>query len=84
LQEVPIADDLWEGALRGDQMSVFTSQRVGCRLFIDAILRGEQVEPSFRDGWEVQQVMDAALRSHAEGLAAALGDPRGAVGGRAR
>jgi predicted dehydrogenase len=83
-QEVPIADDLWEGALRGDQMSVFTSQRVGCRLFVDAILRGERVEPSFRDGWEVQQVMDAALRSQAEGLTVAPCDPRGAVGGRAR
>ncbi len=47
---------------------MFLTQPVGDRLFIDAILQGRQVSPSFYDGLKAQEVMDAAIRSHAQGV----------------
>jgi predicted dehydrogenase len=52
---------------------IFTTQPVGDRLFVDAILEGRPVAPSFYEGFKAQQVMDAALRSDAEGRAIAVG-----------
>jgi predicted dehydrogenase len=46
---------------------VFYTQSVGDRLFIDAILEGRQVSPSFYDGLKVQEVIDAAIVSDREG-----------------
>ena len=46
---------------------LFTTLPIGDRLFIDAILEGRQAAPSLRDGMQAQLVVDAAIRSHAEG-----------------
>ncbi len=52
----------------GQQMdALFRQQPVGGRLFVDAILAGQTVAPSFYEGWQVQRVLDAALASHARG-----------------
>jgi hypothetical protein len=40
---------------------------VGPRLFVDAILNDYLPTPNFYDGFKVQQVMDAAIKSHATG-----------------
>jgi predicted dehydrogenase len=41
----------------------FTTQAVGDRAFVDAILADRPATPSFYDGWRAQQVLDAALES---------------------
>jgi predicted dehydrogenase len=46
-----------------DYMRWFTSQSVGTRGFIDAVLEGRQHSPSFADGLAVQRIMDAAIES---------------------
>jgi predicted dehydrogenase len=50
----------------GDTVALFREQPIGVRAFVDAIAAGTRPAPSFHDGWRVQQVIDAALRS-AEG-----------------
>ena len=55
-----------------DAMSVFRTQSVGPRLFIDAILEDRTIEPSFYDGHQVQRIVDAALESDATGTAQTL------------
>jgi predicted dehydrogenase len=52
----------------GTQMlSLFTQQPIACRLFIDAILKDQAIEPTFYEGWKVQQVIEAAITSHQSG-----------------
>ena len=52
----------------GPQMKeLFTQQQVGGRLFVDAILAGQTVAPSFHEGWQTQRVIDAAIASHERG-----------------
>ena len=51
----------------GDTVALFREGPIGARRFVDAILAGERPAPSFRDGWRVQEVIDAALRSAASG-----------------
>ena len=46
---------------------MFAQQPIGCRLFVDEILEGRTVAPSFYDGWKAQQIVDAALASHQSG-----------------
>ncbi|MHB8629792.1 MAG: hypothetical protein ACYDEO_26775 [Aggregatilineales bacterium] len=46
---------------------MFVHQPIGCRLFVDAILKNQPIVPSFYDGWKAQQVIDAALTSHDSG-----------------
>ena len=36
---------------------------VADRLFVDAVLDGVPAEPTFEDGWRVQEVVDAVLAS---------------------
>jgi predicted dehydrogenase len=48
-------------------LSMFTHQPIGGRLFVDAILSGQSIEPSFYEGWKAQQVIDAAIASHERG-----------------
>ena len=50
-----------------DFFAPFTNQSVGDRLFIDGILTGRRVEPTFFDGWKAQQIIDAVLASHEKG-----------------
>ena len=40
---------------------------MGSRSFVDAILSGQTVAPSFYEGWQAQRVIDAALVSHKQG-----------------
>lgn len=47
--------------------AVMSNHLVGPRLFVDAILRDYQPEPSFAQGVKVQQVLDAAMTSHQTG-----------------
>ncbi len=57
------------GAGRGDAgtIALFREQPIGGRAFIDAIIARRPATPDFRDGWRVQEVIDAALRSDAGG-----------------
>lgn len=49
----------------GPQMgALFSQPGMGSRSFVDAILTGETVAPSFYEGWQTQRVIDAALVSH--------------------
>ena len=47
--------------------SVFTSQPVGTRLFVESILQDCPITPGFREGVQVQSVIDACFRSYASG-----------------
>lgn len=40
---------------------------MGSRSFVDAIMTGQTIAPSFYDGWQVQRVIDAALAAHERG-----------------
>ena len=64
---LPLPDRLWENADPEDSGTVFTGQSAGARAFVDAIVEGRPMTPDFEDGGKVQQVIDAALRSHREG-----------------
>ena len=44
-----------------------STQPLGDRLFVDAILKDVPVSPNFYDGLQVQAVIDAAQRSHQHG-----------------
>lgn len=52
----------------GPQMGALFSQAgMGSRSFVDAILAGQAVAPSFYEGWQTQRVIDAAIASHEQG-----------------
>jgi predicted dehydrogenase len=53
---------------------MFAQQPIGCRLFVDEILKGRTVAPSFYDGWKAQQIVDAALASHQSGQWTTVGE----------
>jgi len=77
-QTLAVPDRLWEGVDRSDFVSsmvpgLFLKQSIGPRLFIDAILEDRPVSPSFYDGSKAQQVVDAALESHATGRQVSIG-----------
>lgn len=67
-QPLPIPDRYWENADKKNPFSVFTTQSVGARLFIDSILEDKDVSPGFEDGLVVQKVLDAARASHEQGV----------------
>ncbi|HUT18304.1 MAG TPA: Gfo/Idh/MocA family oxidoreductase, partial [Anaerolineae bacterium] len=72
LRVLPVPDALWGDVNRAQPlamqiMEAFVKQPIGDRLFIDAILGDQPVVPSFYDGLKVQEVIDAALRSHQRG-----------------
>jgi predicted dehydrogenase len=54
--------------------SIFRSQPVGARLFIEAILADRTVSPNFLDGFKNQQVIDAAMESHTSGKSVTIAD----------
>jgi hypothetical protein len=82
IQALPLPADLLSGAdpaapLFDQWMGIMKSQPVGDRLFVDAILDGvppSPAFPTFYDGWRVQEVLEAALRSHHTGAWAAVAD----------
>jgi predicted dehydrogenase len=59
-QELPIPADYQAGT---DPSQASTSSRS----FVDAILSGQTIAPSFYEGWQAQRVIDAALASHQSG-----------------
>jgi predicted dehydrogenase len=70
--ELPIPAHLWpesDPALSFVEQwfALFHTQSIGPRLFVDAILESHQDVPSFRDGLQVQKVIEAAIRSHQTG-----------------
>jgi predicted dehydrogenase len=71
LVELPIPDDVWAGARRDrvhdTYRDVFRESDAMTRGWIDAIVAGRHVEPSFREGLAVQRVLDAAVASAATG-----------------
>ncbi len=73
-QTLTVPDSYWGDVSRTDPFEVFTKQPAGARLFVDAILEGRPVSPSFYDGYKAQQVIDAALESDRTGEAVAIGD----------
>lgn len=66
-QIIPIPEEYLQGVASGAIFPVFEKQLVGPRLFVDAILNDYLPSPNFYDGFKVQQVMDAAINSHATG-----------------
>ena len=71
-QELALPDDYLLGLDPaqpvGPQMGALLSQPgMGSRSFVDAILAGQTVAPSFYEGWQTQRVIDAALTAHASG-----------------
>jgi len=70
-QLLPVPDEIW-GDLRRDTVhntyrDVFRSTNAMTRGWVDAIVKGEPVEPSFHEGLAVQRVLDAAVRSSTSG-----------------
>jgi predicted dehydrogenase len=59
-QEMPIPAEYQAGS--GPSQAPSSS-----RSFVDAILSGQTVAPTFCDGWQAQRVIDAALASHSRG-----------------
>lgn len=47
--------------------ALFSQPGIGSRSFVDAILSGQTLAPSFYDGWQTQRVLDAAVASHQRG-----------------
>jgi predicted dehydrogenase len=71
IEELTVPDRFWGDVDRSMPprerfLRLLATQPVAGRLFVDAILDGGQVVPSFHDGLEAQVVMDAAFRSQAE------------------
>lgn len=71
-QALPVPDDYLQGLDPaqpvGPQMgALFSQPGMGSRSFVDAILAGQTVAPSFYEGWQTQRVIDAALASHEHG-----------------
>ncbi len=66
-QLIPIPDEYLNGTEPGAIVPVFEKNLVGPHLFIDAIRNDYMPTPNFYDGFRVQQVMDAAIRSHESG-----------------
>jgi predicted dehydrogenase len=72
-QIMPIPEAYLQGVAQGAILPVFEQHLVGPRLFVDAILNDYMPTPNFYDGYKVQQVMDAAIQSHASGCWADVG-----------
>jgi predicted dehydrogenase len=69
---LPVPDDFFGDIDRNQPLlsqlgEIFTTQSVGDRQFIDAILEDQPASPNFYDGLQVQKVLDAAIVSHAKG-----------------
>jgi predicted dehydrogenase len=71
-QILSVPDAYYGGTDSGDTWAVFQQQSVGPRLFIDSIISGSSLSPSFYDGHQVQRVIEAAFQSHVTGQAQTL------------
>jgi predicted dehydrogenase len=65
---IPVPDELWGEADRGEPFEVFYKLPVGVHAFVEAVAEGRRaVSPSFADGLYAQAVVDSALAAHASG-----------------
>jgi predicted dehydrogenase len=85
-QDLPVPDELWAGVNREQPfvpqvLEIFCRQPVGDRQFVDAILSGTGVSPSFLDGLRAQEVLDGALASHERRCWVTIGGGTGAGAG---
>lgn len=69
--EVP--EEVWGDADRNLLLDPFFKQSVGPRLFLDSIVEGRRVAPTFADGYRVQAVIEAAIQSNEEGIFVRVG-----------
>lgn len=60
------------GYVKGDMFTAFYTDSIGPRRFIDSILDSKPIEMDFRDGYESQRVIDAALESQRSGCRVTL------------
>lgn len=71
VRELPIPDHCWGGAPRDDAHEtykhVFRHQETQARAFVSAVAAGKPVKPDLADGLAIQRIVDAAVRSAAEG-----------------
>ena len=65
--EHPIPAEMLKGATAENPLGIFREQPIGPRQFIDSILDDQPIEPGLDEGYKVQQVIDAALKSHETG-----------------
>ncbi len=61
--EIPIPDTYFANMRNKEMFEPYYTQPAGPRLFVDAILEDEIIEPDFYDGLQVQEVIDAVLES---------------------
>jgi predicted dehydrogenase len=66
-QTLTVPDEFWGDADRNNPFDMFMKLPIGDRLFIDSILQDKPIQPNFYDGFKVQEVIDAALKSHETG-----------------
>ena len=65
--ELVVPLEYWGEVKRTDPFQVFFTHFAGPRAFMDALLSGDAVYPTFYDGYKAQQVVDAAYISHRSG-----------------
>jgi predicted dehydrogenase len=65
-QTLSIPDEFLAGIDPGAMMDPYLKHSAGPRHFIDAVTGGKPATPDFSDGLKVQQVLDAAFKSHRE------------------
>jgi predicted dehydrogenase len=68
-----VPTEYYEGASPRAPFEVFLKNSVGPRLFVDAILHDTPLKPSFKDGYKVQKIIQAAMESDKKGSSVAVG-----------
>jgi predicted dehydrogenase len=83
MQELQVPAEVWGGAprrpVKATYHHVFRQQGLMIGDWVRAALSGEPTSPDFADGAQVQAVLDAALRSHAEGRRIRVSEVRAAT-----
>ncbi len=63
LADIGIPEEYYENIRRNELFDPYYHQSVGPRLFVDAILEDQHLEPNFFDGFQVQEAIDSILKS---------------------
>src|SRR5262249_23613946 len=67
LAPLVVPEEYFEGGVRRNALlDPYSKQSAGVRHFIDCIRENRPATPGFGDGVRVQEVLDPAVRSHAE------------------
>ncbi|HXF71122.1 MAG TPA: Gfo/Idh/MocA family oxidoreductase [Actinomycetota bacterium] len=84
IRVLPVPDDLWDGGPRAPVKAtyhdVFRRQGKMVGEFVAAALQGREVRPDFGDGARVQLLIEAALRSAADGRVVGVEELESEVG----